>query len=121
MTPEQNSQLQALLEVAHHDHHKGLIKLAYFKVHDKQISEDIVQDTFMKTWMYLVRGGKIDLMKAFLYHILNDLVVDEYRKRKAISLDVLIDKGFDPGVDDVESLMNKLDGKDATHLIMRLP
>jgi len=121
MTQKHETELRSLLTLAHQDHHKGLIKLSLFKLNDKEISEDIVQDTFMKTWRYLVRGGKIDLMKAFLYHILNDLVVDEYRKRKPISLDALLDKGFDPSAGDVDRLMNELDGREAARLIMKLP
>jgi len=83
--------------------------------------EDLVQDTFMKTWSYLVKGGKIDVMKAFLYHVLNNLIIDEYRKKKTASLDVLLEKGFEPGKDPSERLLNALDGKAALLLIQQLP
>ncbi len=106
---------------AHNDYSKGLSAHAFFKVHDHAIGDDLVQDTFMKTWAYLVRGGKIDVMKVFLYHILNHLIVDEYRKHKTTSLDVLLEKGLEPGVDDSERLFNILDGKAALLLIQRLP
>ncbi|MCX6702497.1 MAG: sigma-70 family RNA polymerase sigma factor [Candidatus Wolfebacteria bacterium] len=76
----------------------------------------------MKTWSYLVKGGKIDLMKAFLYHILNNLIVDEYRKHKVISLDGLTEKGLEPiSNNDSKNLFNILDGKAALLLIQRLP
>jgi len=81
----------------------------------------LVQDAFMKTWSYLIKGGKIDTMKAFLYHILNDLIVDEYRKHKTISFDVLLEKGFEPKNDHSKRLFNLLDGKAAILLIQRLP
>ncbi len=81
----------------------------------------MVQDAFMKTWSYLIKGGKIDTMKAFLYHILNDLIVDEYRKHKTISFDVLLEKGFEPKNDHSKRLFNLLDGKAAILLIQRLP
>lgn len=80
-----------------------------------------MQSTFIKTWGYLVKGGKIDLMRAFLYHILNDLIVDEYRKRKTTSLDVLAEKGFEPSIDYSRRLFNILDGKAALLLINQLP
>jgi RNA polymerase sigma factor (sigma-70 family) len=60
-------------------------------------------------------------MKSFLYHILNNLIIDEYRKRKNVSLDVLLEKGFEPGVDHSDRLINRLDGKAALLLILRLP
>jgi RNA polymerase sigma factor (sigma-70 family) len=123
MTIKQETRLQTKMTVAHHDYEKGLNARAFFKVHNHSIGEDLVQDTFMKTWSYLVKGGKIELMKAFLYHVLNDLIVDEYRKNKhkSVSLDALIDNGFEPSVDDSKRLFNVLDGKKALALIKHLP
>jgi len=107
--------------VAHHDYEKGMNRYSSLKVHNYTLGEDLVQDTFMKTWHYLVKGGKIDVMKAFLYHILNNLIVDEYRKHKTISLDVLLEKGHELSVDSSRRLFNVLDGKAALLLIQRLP
>jgi RNA polymerase sigma-70 factor, ECF subfamily len=121
MTPKQQSQREGILTAAHGDYEKGLSAHAFFKVHDHVLGEDLVQDTFMKTWSYLVRGGKIDIMKAFLYHILNNLIVDEYRKRKTTSLDILLEKGFEPAAGDSGHLLSVLDGKAALLLIQRLP
>ncbi len=117
----QQTQQRAVLTTAHHDYAKGMNSHAFFKTHNHAVGEDLVQDTFMKTWSYLVKGGKIDVMKAFLYHVLNNLIVDEYRKRKTSSLDVLLEKGFEPGKDHSDRLVNILDGKAAILLIQRLP
>ena len=70
---------------AHHDYAKGLTSHAFFKLHNRSTSDDLVQDTFMKTWKYLVKEGKIGLMKSFLYRILNNLIVDEITKTKLSS------------------------------------
>ena len=120
MTPKQETQHQTALTVAHQDFEKGLNVHAFFKTHNHAMSDDLVQDTFMKTWSYLVKGGKIDVMKAFLYHILNNLIVDEYRKHKTTSLDVLLEKGFEPRVGHSGRLFDVLDGKAALLLIQRL-
>jgi len=121
MTAKQNNQRQVVFNSAHKDYSKALNAHAFFKVHDHKIGEDLVQDTFMKTWVYLVKGGKIDVMKAFLYHVLNNLIIDQYRKHKTASLDVLLENGFEPGVSHSESLINILDGKAAILLIQNLP
>ena len=121
MTSSQEVQLQSELTVAYDEHEKKLNRYAFFKIHSHQLGEDLVQDTYMKTWKYLVRGGKIDMMKAFLYRILNNLIVDEYRKHKTTSLDVLFEKGFEPSVDHSNRLFNILDGEAALLLIERLP
>jgi len=46
----------------------------------------------MKTWDHVVRGGSIDNWKAFLFRVLNNLIIDEYRKKKSTSLDALLEQ-----------------------------
>jgi RNA polymerase sigma-70 factor (ECF subfamily) len=121
MTVKQDIKRKAVLTLAYHDYAKGLNSHAFFKTNDHTTGEDLVQDTFTKTWIYLVKGGKIDIMKAFLYHVLNNLIVDQYRKNKTSSLDVLMEKGFEPGDDHPKHLFDVLDGKAALLLIQRLP
>lgn len=118
---KQEEKIKAVLVKAHQDHERGLNLHSFFKIHDSALSEDLVQETFLKTWKYLVKGGKIDLMKAFLYHVLNDLIVDEYRKHKTVSLDVLLAKGYEPPIGHPEHHFNVIDGKAAISLIQRLP
>ena len=123
MNSKEKLKLKDILTQAHLDFDKGLNARAFFKVNNHDLGGDLVQDTFIKTWSYLVKGGKIDTMKAFLYHILNNLIIDQYRKHKTTSLDVLLEKGFDPSEnnDDEGRLLNILDGKSAFLLIGRLP
>jgi len=123
MTPKQKDQRQRTLSVAHRDYNKALNSYASFKVSNHEIGEDLVQDTFMKTWKYLVKGGKVDIMKSFLYHILNNLIVDEYRtrKHKTVSLDTLLDRNAEPSTDDFGRLFDVLDGKATLLLIPLLP
>jgi RNA polymerase sigma-70 factor (ECF subfamily) len=121
MTPKQEIERQAIFGIAYHDFQKKLNTHAFFKVNDHAIGEDLVQDTFMKTWSYLVRGGKIDVMKSFLYHVLNGCIVDQYRKHKTTSLDNLVDNGFEPKETDSEDIVNILDSKRAALMINLLP
>jgi RNA polymerase sigma-70 factor (ECF subfamily) len=121
MTLKQEAQRDKILTAAHHEYEKGLITHAFFKINNRAMGQDMVQDTFVKTWVYLAKGGKIDVMKAFLYHVLNNLIVDEYRRRKTTSLDGLMEKGFEPTTGNARSLIESLDGKAAMVLIARLP
>lgn len=121
MTPKQTKVQRAALTTAHHDFEAGLNLYALFKLRDRALGEDLVQDTFMKTWRYLVKGGKVETMKAFLYHVLNNLIVDEYRKRKTASLDSLLEKGYEPSDGGSEKLFDAIDGKAAVLMIKRLP
>jgi len=123
MTLKEETKQKGIFDGAHHDFNKSLNSYASFKVSNQELGEDLVQDTFIKTWSYLLKGGKVQTMKAFLYHILNNLIIDEYRKRKkkATSLDVLLENGFEPSNDDSEKLFNQIDGKKVIQLIASLP
>ncbi len=121
MTVKQKTKMNEIITSAHQDYARLLNTFAIYKLNNYQTGEDLVQQTFMKAWMYLRKGGKIETMKAFLYHILNNLIVDEYRKRKTTSLDSLLEKGFEPTSDDSKRLLNVLDGKAAITLIEHLP
>jgi RNA polymerase sigma-70 factor (ECF subfamily) len=118
---EQTDKREALFTSAYYDFEKGLGTYAAFKVSNSALSEDLVQDTFIKTWTYLVKGGEITKMKAFLYHVLNGLIIDEYRKKKSTSLDVLLQNGFELSLDEKERDMNIFDGAKAIGLISNLP
>lgn len=118
-----NAKLESIqdeVSVAHSDNHKGLMRRAMYKTSNSDTSQDLVQTTFLKTLVYLKNGGKIDLMHSFLNHVLNDLIVDEYRKKKIVSLDTLLDKGYDPGFTDFEKTINILDGEGVVLLIPQL-
>lgn len=121
MASKPDLSLNKILTKAHLDYEKKLNIHAFFKVQDHALGEDLVQDAFVKTWKYLVRGGKIEIMRAFLYHILNDLIIDEYRKRKTSSLNALMEKGFEPKTSNPERLLNFLEGKALILLILQLP
>ncbi len=121
MAIQQEIKLKILLTEAHNDYSKELKTRAFYKVNDRSLSEDLVQKTFLKTWNYLLKGGKIETMRAFLYHILNNVIIDEYRRHKALSLDGLLEKGYEPSVNYSEGIVNLMDGKIAVLLIERLP
>ncbi len=121
ITPKQKLHQGKVLTSAHDDYAGGLEKHAFYKTNNAAISDELVQETFMKTWKYIVKGGKVEVMKAFLYHILNHLIIDQYRKPKTVSLDALVEKGFNPATDNTEDILNYLDGRKAMMLIAKLP
>lgn len=121
MTQRDATQMRVDLNVAYHDYNKMLNAHAFLKVQSHELGEDLVQKTFVKMWLYLVKQGKVDQMKAFLFHILKNLIIDEYRKPKTLSLDALREKGYEPSVNDTKKLINIIDGKAALLLIQKLP
>lgn len=87
--------------IRHYDEFSdALFRHCYFRVFERERAKDLVQETFVRTWDYLSRGKHIDSPKAFLYRVLNNLIIDESRKRRTLSLDALSEEGFDPGHDE---------------------
>jgi RNA polymerase sigma-70 factor (ECF subfamily) len=95
---------------AYDENADALFRQCFFKVHDREIAKDILQDTFARTWDYSTKGNTILNMRAFLYRTMNNLVVDYYRKKKAVSLDSLEEDGFNPvapeGISDMYPVLN---------------
>ncbi len=121
MTKKQQ-RLHALLSEAYETHAKSLRKHAIFKLNNIPLADDLVQETFFKAWKYLLRQGEIEMMHAFLYHVLDGLIIDQYRKakRKVVSLDVLLESGYEPCAIDYEREYNVFDGKEAFQLTKQL-
>ncbi len=106
----------------------ALFRHAVLRISDREKAIDLVHDTYTKVWSYVCRGHEIDQFRPFLYKVLNNLIIDEYRKIKESSLDALFEiEGVDEGTfdeltgDDVESLAATIDGKKAFELLAELP
>ena len=113
---------EKILIQAYADFEKKLNKYSSFKISDQAKIEDLVQETFMKTWVYIDRGGKIKSMKAFLFNIINNLIIDEYRKKKSLSLDAMIIEGFDPvSYDNKENGADIFDEENLLLMIKKIP
>lgn len=70
-------------EKAYEEHARGILRHAYFKVKDKEAAEDMVQETFFKAWRNIAdEEGEIKNIRAFLYKILNNTIIDYYRTKK---------------------------------------
>ena len=87
----------------------AIFRHCYFRVFDRERGKDLMQDTFMRAWEYIAKGEKVLNMRAFLYRVANNLIVDEARKKKEASLEKLQEEGFDPSTDDTQHWKNRID------------
>lgn len=60
-------------------------------------------------------------MRAFLFTTAHNLVIDEYRKKKAVSLDSLRDEGFDVHSDSDNIVEDHIDGERAIQFLSTIP
>lgn len=75
----------------------ALFRHCLFRVYDKERARELMQECFTRTWEQIAKGKEIQNLKAFLYRVANNLVIDEARKKKEVSLEVLMESGFEPG------------------------
>ncbi len=113
---------------AFEEYSDALFRHAFMRVSDRDRAIDIVHDTFTKVWSYIRSGHEVDLYRPFLYKVLNNLIVDEYRKKKEESLEAILEcEGIDEGVfpelteSTIEQVLDTLDGKKAFELFDLLP
>lgn len=97
---------------AHDAYADALFRHCYFRVYDRELAKDLVQETFCRTWTYLSQGKEIENIRAFLYRILHNVIVDEIRRKKSLSLDQLVEEGFSPKDESVPDLEQRLVVKD---------
>jgi len=101
-----------------------LHRFIYFKVGSREEAEDLVSAVFLKTWNYVLENTLRDhkTLKALLYKIARNLIIDHYRKnkdRENISLDG--DNGIEI-IDEKQSAIRGMELKtDLLVLETRLP
>jgi RNA polymerase sigma-70 factor, ECF subfamily len=87
--------LEMELLAAYDAHADAIFRHCYFKTSERELAQDMAQDVFLKAWSYMQKQP-VHNMRAFLYRIADNLVIDWYRRRKTESLDALMDEGFEP-------------------------
>ncbi len=113
--------IEAKFIEAYEKYADGIFAYCSCRVSNRELAKDILQETFTKTWAYLGTHGPVENLKAFLYRTAANLIIDYYRKRRTVSLDMLEESGFEPGVDDTDRWIDQLDGAQAAELLNKLP
>ncbi len=106
----------------------ALFRHAMVRISDRERAIDLVHDTFTKVWSYVKNGHAVEQYRPFLYKVLNNLIIDEYRKQREQSLDALlaqegVTEGSFPDLveDTTAALAATIDGKQAFDLVGALP
>jgi RNA polymerase sigma-70 factor (ECF subfamily) len=99
----------------------ALFRHALYRVRDRAAAEDLTQETFCRAWTYLARGGEpVRNIRAFLYRILGNLIIDRARKAREQSLDALMDEGFQVSAEVAPPADVSADARTAVELLAEL-
>ena len=93
--PSQQQEGEKAFLAAYDEFGDAIFRFLTMKISDREIARDLTQETLTRAWDFCVQGGEIREWRPFLYRTAYNLVVDTYRKKRAVSLDALIDdQGF---------------------------
>ncbi|HSE56734.1 MAG TPA: sigma-70 family RNA polymerase sigma factor [Candidatus Paceibacterota bacterium] len=127
-----NPDLEKLFFELFEAYNDTIFRFVYFQLRSREQALDITQEVFMNTWRYLAQGKQLENPEAFLYRSARNAVIDFYKKKKSLSLDGLMEDGFEPGGDDelnlhlkqgdlnlIAEAVRMLDPKDQQILLLR--
>jgi RNA polymerase sigma-70 factor (ECF subfamily) len=66
-----------------------------YKTSNQEVAHDLTQETFLRLWKTISSDKHLDNPKSYIYQISRNLIVDYYKSRKVVSLDFLMEEGFD--------------------------
>jgi RNA polymerase sigma-70 factor, ECF subfamily len=116
---ESETDLQKDFEKAYDEFLEPIFRYFYYRFNDRDRAKDLAQETFMRAWLYVRTGKKVEAMKPFLYTTAGNIFKNELRGKKPVtSLDTLTEgTGFEieseetsaEEVTEARLLMKKLD------------
>ncbi len=95
MVEVNNQKLKEFFAVFYDEYSDAIFRYCRFQTSNREKALDITQDTFIKTWEYLSSGKKVENIRAFLYKVARNLIIDYRRKKKSYSLEEMMNEGFD--------------------------
>ncbi len=84
-----------------------IYRFVFFKINNKEETEDIISDVFLKVWNYLIENRKIEIgsFSGLVYRVARNNIIDFYRqraKKQECSLDSVILIADDDNYEKVE-------------------
>ncbi|OHA21468.1 MAG: hypothetical protein A2849_03345 [Candidatus Taylorbacteria bacterium RIFCSPHIGHO2_01_FULL_51_15] len=115
-----DTKLEQEFLAAHDAFAEALFRHCYFRVHDRERAKDLVQEAFYRTWVYLAEGKEIRNLRAFLYKVSNNLIIDEARRKQPLSLETLTEEGFSPKDESLPDAEQRLIGEEINKKLLLL-
>lgn len=99
---------------------EAIFRHCYFRVFNRERAKEIAQEAFMRAWEEVRRGTDVKNIKAFVYRVANNLIIDESRKKSAVSLEGMTDDGFQPTGMTANRISELIDGQMVLSLSKKL-
>jgi RNA polymerase sigma-70 factor (ECF subfamily) len=100
---------------------EALFVYVLLRVSTREKAQDIVQETFTKVWEYMSEDNTIIHEKSFLYTTAHHLIIDDYRKKKCVSLEGIMNTREEPAFALEESIIDPVELAHIMKCIRNLP
>ncbi len=99
----------------------SLFRHCYFRLYDRELAKDLVQETYCKAWDYMAKGNEVRNLRALLYRIATNLIIDHVRARKPISsIEEMSEQGHDIPTDGAEQILKTVSWQELENHLQRL-
>ena len=114
---------KSLFLKAFEDYSDAIFRFGLSRLSDRDKATDLTQDTFLRVWNYLQKNDAPENLRAFIYKVASNLIIDEYRKtRPSESLETMSEeKGFEPSAEELSLPGDRVDGQKAIEMIKQVP
>ncbi|MFH1670841.1 MAG: sigma-70 family RNA polymerase sigma factor [Patescibacteria group bacterium] len=105
---------------AYEQYADAIFRHCTFRVFNRELGKELMQETFMKTWEYIAKGHDIDNVRAFLYKTANNLVLNHVRRKKLrtiVSLEDMQESGFDIDGESGKEIKEDIDAKEVMRVL----
>ncbi|MFZ2523584.1 MAG: RNA polymerase sigma factor [Minisyncoccia bacterium] len=85
-------------ETVYFNESDAIFRYCFFRVSNREVCTDLVQEIFMRYWDTLVSDKEVNNDRAFLFTISRNLIIDYYRKKKSVSLDSILEETGDASI-----------------------
>ncbi|MEQ1849777.1 MAG: sigma-70 family RNA polymerase sigma factor [Candidatus Peribacteraceae bacterium] len=110
----------SLIEEAYTQYADAIFRHIYLRLRDRERAKELMQEAFIKAMNALKKNAEIQNLRAFLYTISNNLIIDDVRKKKSLSLDELQESGFEPTGASETSLHTVMEGHRVAEVLGKL-
>ena len=129
---ERTTDMESEFIAAYDRYADAIFRFCIVRIGNRDAARDITQETFVHAWEHAAAGKPVSNMRAFLYRIASNLIIDRVRKHQELSLDALMDdEHFTPPISEEKNpqdmamiaemvrAINQLDEKYRTPIILR--
>ena len=99
----------------------AIFRHIFFRISNRERALDLMQETFLKAWEYVQSGKEVKNLNALVYRIANNLIIDEYRRKKSLSLDDLQEQGFDVANNDQAEILKDFEITEVRSAVEKIP